>query len=260
MNKEPYTLSALCVITGFILFECTMWIFFGFIAQKFNLSPIMTYGIGRGVLAFFSLLGSMFYNIDTAALLNLNDDVKMSATLVILIIAYIALPDRDAIKGMRKYSLVPKDSFDSLDINLNAEGEVASLPTSPTGEQPKLCENCIEHLDLSHLEQALSHGGGTSNAVSGSSGHQLGEQVTTSAQPKIDKIPQQVEIIANTYLLSRRETDVLECLARGRNSVYICKNLYIAEGTAKTHIRHVYRKLNVHSQSELQELVEQVEV
>jgi DNA-binding CsgD family transcriptional regulator len=257
MNKDGYELSSLFVITGFILFECTMWIYFGFIAQKFNLSPIMTYGIGRGVLAFFSLFGTMIYSIDTATLLGLNSSVKMSAVLVILIIAYIALPDRSAIKQMRKYSLAPQDSLDDLDVDFDEEGGV-SLANMPTGEQPKLCHNCIENLNIAATEQAPSQ----ENAKASGALNNIGanEQTASAAAPKIDKIPQQVEIIANTYLLSRRETDVLECLARGRNSVYICKNLYIAEGTAKTHIRHVYRKLNVHSQGELQELVEQVEV
>ena len=64
------------------------------------------------------------------------------------------------------------------------------------------------------------------------------------------------EVIANRYLLSRRETDVLFLLAKGYNSAAIQEKLYIAEGTAKTHIRHIYRKLDVHTQQELMRMVE----
>ena len=39
--------------------------------------------------------------------------------------------------------------------------------------------------------------------------------------------------------------------ARGYKSASIQQQLYISEGTAKTHIRHIYRKLNVHNQQEL---------
>ena len=45
-------------------------------------------------------------------------------------------------------------------------------------------------------------------------------------------------------------------LAKGHNAAYIQEKLYISEGTAKTHIRHVYKKTNVHSQQELMRLVE----
>ena len=64
------------------------------------------------------------------------------------------------------------------------------------------------------------------------------------------------ETVANTYLLSRRETEIMFFLAKGHNAAYIQEKLYISEGTAKTHIRHVYKKTNVHSQQELMRLVE----
>ena len=59
------------------------------------------------------------------------------------------------------------------------------------------------------------------------------------------------EYIADTYLLSRRETDVLFLLAKGRNVGYITQQLCISEGTAKTHVNHVYKKCGVHSRQEL---------
>lgn len=63
-------------------------------------------------------------------------------------------------------------------------------------------------------------------------------------------------MVANTFLLSRKETEVLYLLARGRNSATIQESLYISAGTANTHMRHIYRKLDVHSQGELIDLVE----
>jgi DNA-binding CsgD family transcriptional regulator len=67
-------------------------------------------------------------------------------------------------------------------------------------------------------------------------------------------------VVANTYLLSRKETEVLFLLAKGRNAAAIQEILYIAAGTANTHMRHIYRKLDVHSQQELIELVESTEI
>ena len=61
----------------------------------------------------------------------------------------------------------------------------------------------------------------------------------------------QCETIANRYLLSRRETEVLFLLAKGHNAAYIQKKLCITQSTAKTHIYHIYQKLDIHTQQEL---------
>jgi DNA-binding CsgD family transcriptional regulator len=66
--------------------------------------------------------------------------------------------------------------------------------------------------------------------------------------------------VADAYLLSKRETEVLFLLAKGHNSAAIQKALFISAGTANTHMRHVYAKLDVHSQQELISLVESVEL
>ncbi|WP_180326626.1 response regulator transcription factor [Raoultibacter phocaeensis] len=61
---------------------------------------------------------------------------------------------------------------------------------------------------------------------------------------------------ASRYRLSARETEVFELLARGRNRVYISKELYISDNTTRTHMKNIYRKLGVHSQQELIDLLE----
>ena len=44
--------------------------------------------------------------------------------------------------------------------------------------------------------------------------------------------------------------------ARGRSSSRIADDLYISSGTASTHLRNIYRKLDVHSRQELLDLIE----
>lgn len=66
-------------------------------------------------------------------------------------------------------------------------------------------------------------------------------------------------VIANRYLLSKKETEVLFLLAKGRNAAYIQEQLYISEGTARTHMRHIYKKLDIHTQQELIDLVDTAE-
>lgn len=45
--------------------------------------------------------------------------------------------------------------------------------------------------------------------------------------------------------LSPRETEVLQCVAAGKSNKEIGTQLYIAEGTVKTHVKSILEKLNV---------------
>lgn len=62
--------------------------------------------------------------------------------------------------------------------------------------------------------------------------------------------------LAKQHGLSPREEEVLLLLAQHKTVGSIERELFIANGTAKTHIRHVYRKLDVHSRDELVEKLE----
>ena len=59
------------------------------------------------------------------------------------------------------------------------------------------------------------------------------------------------EDFAHTKGLSKRETEVVLLLLEGRSLRFIQKELYISEGTAKTHVKRIYAKLGVHSKQEL---------
>lgn len=51
-------------------------------------------------------------------------------------------------------------------------------------------------------------------------------------------------------LLSQRETRILECIARGDTVPEIGQRLFISAHTVKTHVKHIYRKLEAHSRDE----------
>ena len=58
--------------------------------------------------------------------------------------------------------------------------------------------------------------------------------------------------------LSAREAQVLAYLVRGRGSTFIGQELCISVQTVKTHTKHIYEKLAVHSREDLLSLVEDV--
>jgi DNA-binding CsgD family transcriptional regulator len=57
--------------------------------------------------------------------------------------------------------------------------------------------------------------------------------------------------LTKLHHLSRRERDVLLLLSRGVSQSQIAKDLYIAPGTVRAHIAHIYQKLNLHSKDDL---------
>ena len=65
-----------------------------------------------------------------------------------------------------------------------------------------------------------------------------------------------VERVRTDYGLSPREHDVALLLGRGRNRQFVADELGISLETAKTHATNVYRKLGVHSQQELLDVIE----
>lgn len=52
------------------------------------------------------------------------------------------------------------------------------------------------------------------------------------------------------YHLTKRETEILKNLSKGNSYKMIAADLLIAVDTVRTHIKHIYEKLQVHSQTE----------
>lgn len=57
--------------------------------------------------------------------------------------------------------------------------------------------------------------------------------------------------IAREHRLSSREQEVFLLLVEGQDVAGIEKRLFIANGTAKSHVQHIYKKVGVHSKQEL---------
>lgn len=78
---------------------------------------------------------------------------------------------------------------------------------------------------------------------------------TAEAPSPFDGVIEQSRLLAEEYRLTSREGEILELLAQGRSVPYICKELVLAEGTVRTHMTRIYRKLGIHSKQELLDLL-----
>lgn len=316
--------GASVVLVGYMSFEALMWIFFSELSQRFRLSPIFVFGLGRGVMALAALGGSTL-PLFTGALGAPTGLGEMGTVLIVLVammLAYALLPDEREMASIvavtpRKVAVQSASRAPLIVVN---EGKADALERAQEGAVPSAPEQTdVRTQAPANWEQAvvaaLAELGETSGAASGqiasaSSVVSAAEDPTavdamqddasdasaasdtassastapsparqamdfsrsifaeeTAAPAPADDTPaargrfrQRCEIVANTYLLSRRESEVMYYLARGYKSSHIQQQLYISEGTAKTHIRHIYRKLNIHSQQDLIHLIDEVEL
>lgn len=76
----------------------------------------------------------------------------------------------------------------------------------------------------------------------------------TRVEDAADYRVRRFEELAGQHGLTKREQEVCRLLLEGRNVPYIQDRLFISEGTVRTHITHLYRKLGVGSRQELIDL------
>lgn len=65
-------------------------------------------------------------------------------------------------------------------------------------------------------------------------------------------------LLGRQHSLTARETEVLCLIAKGRTARFIADELVISYNTARSHVRHVYEKLDIHSKQEIISLIESI--
>lgn len=219
-------LAAFCAVCGFVCFEAVMWILFADLSQEFALSPIFVFGLGNG----FLLLGVLGATLAMHPLFGSPTGIEAvggaaPGLLLALVVGYASLPRQREIAALMH------------SVRRSAESDAANASNSTTPgavkEAPAVAlDSRIEMASIALPEEE--------------------PQARGRFQARCDDI-------ASTYLLSRRETEVMRLLAKGHNAAFIQDKLCISKSTAKTHINHIYKKLDIHTQQELLNLVEHKE-
>lgn len=242
---SPYALAAdFLVVCAFICLESLMWIFFSDLAQEFRLSPIYVFGLGRSLLTVGAMLGMFvaersLLSGNTSMATDLASYETALAALLALALAYCLLPRQREVS--RIISPIPHKKDEQ------AYAQLQSTLISPSPHQTDANTTELSSDDAQHEDgaEAAQKGGG--------------EKREAEEQVRKGRFHMRCEEIADRYLLSRRETEVMFLLAKGHNAAYIQDKLCISKSTAKTHINHIYRKLDIHTQQELLNMVEREE-
>ena len=391
-STENYMLTSVFLMVGFLCFESLMWIFFGDLSQRFRLSPVFVFGLGRGILAFAIMIGTLapVAAVNYVHALPFGGETVVLLMLLVIMFAYALLPREREIEAIVAPCPLVKavsESFESqresarvaqarncgeaqgmtrsfMDAvqrerageraaaagsaqagaqaasqgasqgtaseatanvatgtaNASVEGtshqeeradahnadaasdtpgtsavaENAAIPSDAAPDAPAALEGAASAQTQQPAQNGEGASGNTATTSSATASataspaqtHSASASDAISSQPAsstafvtVSRTPLtqepatkpansnnavrgggrfrgKCETVANTFLLSRRETEILFFLAKGHNAAYIQEKLYISEGTAKTHIHHIYRKCDVHNQQDLMRMVE----
>ena len=226
-------LACLALIAGYMCFEALMWIFFADLAQEFRLSPIFVFGTGHGTLALASLFGTVFAMTPVGDIHHMGAGIDYgSAALLVLfalIVGYALSPRQREVKAI---VVAPIEG-----VNVDQGTEKLKKHIAALDERDAAATAAKEPAPVTEEPEQTPQDAEEGRRAKG-------------------RFHSQCEAIADRYLLSRRETEVMFLLAKGHNAAFIQDQLCISKSTAKTHINHIYRKLDIHTQQELLSMVE----
>lgn len=73
----------------------------------------------------------------------------------------------------------------------------------------------------------------------------------TDDESRAARVSMRVADLSRQHGLTPREEEVLQLLVRGKSMAEMESELFVAQGTIKAHINHIYRKFDVHSRKDL---------
>ncbi len=254
LGQNP-AFSVFSLISSYLLMETCMWIALADISQRFRISSFTVFGIGRGMMAIGLLSAVLVGNpFPDESSLGAEATLPVVLILILLMAVHSFIPTNTELRSTLAYGNACPAFLDRDDLaDPNASG-------AATGERPSKPPFVL-------LNELPEQTGRTDTAAQDRTSAQAEEPARNEAPhsedpptpERLGRFKRKCLFVADTYLLSRKETEVLFLLAKGHNSSAIQKTLYISAGTANTHMRNIYRKLGVHSQQELISMVESTE-
>lgn len=262
--------EAFALFASYFMLEACLWVMYADIAQSFRVSTFTAYGFGRGALALGTLLGYVLVGAGNP----LSEIIDGPVTLVVVSFFAITLGTallptgremrNTLVRGQYCPSLFVDDDitverrFRDERVHAAANRETASSAATEPGTQAKGGAG-IETGSAARADEGERPEPAPSSIAQTQPPAEAGTKPADAGKATASRNPgwfkRKCSTAAEIYLLSRRETEVLFLLAKGKNSAAIQETLYISAGTANTHMRHIYRKLDVHSQQELMALI-----
>ena len=248
------------ITVAYNCFVLVIWCLLAYVAYSSRLSPILVFGLGRGA----SALGTTFGWLAGLEIVRSQGDGSLSLEVIsvamvfaLLVVSMLVLNDRligDALRPEERLrgdaAEIPAQGAGSAGETAFADRRGAEDRGSAVADGEGAWDGGVGRGGAGEMGEVGEMGGAGASLADGSPGDAaMGERRPGPYRTRCDAV-------AERYGLSPRERDVFDLLVRGRSIDYIAQNLTISFNTAKSHIRHIYVKTDVHSRQELIDLID----
>lgn len=248
------------ITVAYNCFVLVIWCLLAYVAYSSRLSPILVFGLGRGA----SALGTTFGWLAGLEIVRSQGDGSLSLEVIsvamvfaLLVVSMLVLNDRLIGDALRPEERLRGDAAEIPAQGAGSAGETALVDRrgaedrgSAVADGEGAWDGGVGRGGAGEMGEVGEMGGAGASLADGSPGDAaMGERRPGPYRMRCDAV-------AERYGLSPRERDVFDLLVRGRSIDYIAQNLTISFNTAKSHIRHIYVKTDVHSRQELIDLID----
>ncbi len=250
-NTESVAANTLITI-GENCFDILLWTMFAGVGRRNLFAMLPTFGLAEFCSAVGTDIGAIIGHTSNAFIQG-EEHMTISLALVLAFVFFVFLW-----VGFKRFSFSEVlYSIEELsnDKELENDARRSALVTLPIDK-----DSLSQHASIHGFSTSVSS---DQNKHSDTSYSGNGFSTSESAQdsPKTSKDPSDIfqyrcSDLSNRFGLTKREHEIFTMLARGRNARFIMEEFVLSRNTVKSHIKHIYTKLGVHSQQELIDLVE----
>lgn len=257
--------AAFFTIIGFACLVSITWILLASFARNLNGSSVFVFGLGYGIIQATSVIGAIMANylssqgqliasLDTTGSMDLvgfTSELGLSDLAIVLMVVfsvgYALIPRYRELKEILSSLMVAlakesreKNGKRNVEKAQETAEKIASVTDGGAGEKPVL-EELAQNANVGKAEPHIE-----GNAP----------EKTEEKTDKKGSFTRRCDELSAQYSLSAREREAFFYLAKGHNAAFLTEKLCISRSTAKTHINHIYKKMGIHTQQELLNMVE----
>ena len=219
---------------GVKTFEMLVWLVVLAVGRRNLFALLPTFALAQAVRAIGIDVGAVLgHTTNSLVGTDANAASLIAVAVLFLLIAFLWL-------GFRSFSFT--EAIQGVASMESAEARPARVPVAPRAEAAAMPKPPTIVASPAAAKPSAAGGPAAPGPAAGT--------------PEARALDERIDALSAQCGLTERETEIFALLARGRNGQFIMDKFVISRNTVKTHVKHIYVKLDVHSQQELIDLVE----
>ena len=260
--------AAFFAALGFVSLAALLWIFLASLARSLNGAAIFVFGVGYGLMQATSMIGCILAN-------TLLGTDGMGAAVLEAVFAAQGTTPADSLQAAGGPALLALTLCAVLafanavspryrEIRGIFSSALSKMLLANEAVEPDEGNECATVED-SLTEAAAEAEPAPNEPQAAQAPEEASEPAPMTAEataqedrnrPDKGSFVRRCDELSSEFGLSAREREVFFLLAKGHNAAFITDKLCVSRSTAKTHINHIYKKMDIHTQQQLLTMVE----